>query len=172
MTYNGGSCVAMVGKDCVAIASDLRFGQQAMTLSMDFPKTFQMTPKLYVGLTGLGTDVQTLSALFKYKVNMYALEEERVMSPKTFAHMVSSTLYERRFGPYYAEPCIAGLDKDNHPFIASTDLIGCINFAKDFVVSGSASSNLYGMCESLWEPNLVSDAFWLMVDILGTGGFV
>jgi hypothetical protein len=28
------------------------------------------------------------------------------------------------------------------------------------------------MCESLWEPNLVSDAFWLMVDILGTGGFV
>lgn len=34
------------------------------------------------------------------------------------------------------------------------DLIGCINFAKDFVVSGTAGPNLYGMCESLWEPNL------------------
>ena len=60
----------------------------------------------------------------------------------------------RRFGPYYAEPCIAGLDANNEPFICSTDLIGCINFAKDFVVSGTASSNLYGMCEALYQPDL------------------
>ena len=60
-----------------------------------------------------------------------------------------------RFGPYYVEPVIAGLEKDGTPFIASTDLIGCINFAKDFVVSGTASNMMYGMCESLWEPDLV-----------------
>ncbi len=41
------------------------------------------------------------------------------------------------------------------PFICSMDLIGCINFAKDFVVCGTASPQLYGMCESLWEPDLV-----------------
>lgn len=88
---------------------------------------------------------------------MYKLREEREIKPKTFAHMVSSTLYEKRFGPYYAEPCIAGIDsKSGQPFICSMDLIGCINFAKDFVVCGTASSNLYGMCESLWEPDLVS----------------
>lgn len=34
------------------------------------------------------------------------------------------------------------------------DLIGCINFAKDFVVSGTASLQMYGMCEALWEPEL------------------
>ena len=34
------------------------------------------------------------------------------------------------------------------------DLIGCINFAKDFVVTGTSSPELYGMCESLWEPDL------------------
>jgi 20S proteasome subunit beta 3 len=36
------------------------------------------------------------------------------------------------------------------------DYIGCINFAKDFVVAGTASTQLYGMCESLWEPDMVS----------------
>ena len=36
------------------------------------------------------------------------------------------------------------------------DLIGCLNFAKDFCVAGTAQDMLYGMCESLWEPNLVS----------------
>jgi 20S proteasome subunit beta 3 len=38
MEYNGGSVVAMVGKDCVAIASDLRLGNQALGISSNFPK--------------------------------------------------------------------------------------------------------------------------------------
>lgn len=49
---------------------------------------------------------------------------------------------------------IAGLDHANEPFICSMDVIGCINFAKDFVVSGVSSPNLYGMCESLYRPDL------------------
>jgi len=33
MEYNGGSVVAMVGKNCVAIASDLRLGNQALNVA-------------------------------------------------------------------------------------------------------------------------------------------
>jgi 20S proteasome subunit beta 3 len=38
MEMNGGSVIAMTGKDCVAIASDLRLGQQAVGLTADFEK--------------------------------------------------------------------------------------------------------------------------------------
>lgn len=38
MEYNGGSVVAMVGKDCVAIACDLRLGSQATGVAMNFEK--------------------------------------------------------------------------------------------------------------------------------------
>ncbi|KAI9020821.1 nucleophile aminohydrolase [Phycomyces nitens] len=154
MQYNGGSVVAMVGKDCVAIAADKRLGQQFMTVSTEFQKIFQASEKSFIGLPGLATDVLTLSERFRFKVNMYKMQEERDIEPKTLAHVVSSTLYERRFGPYFVEPVVAGLDKNNKPFICSMDLIGCINFAKDFVVSGTAGPNLYGMCESLWEPDM------------------
>ena len=41
MEYNGGSVVAMVGKDCVAIASDLRLGNQALGISSNFQKVFR-----------------------------------------------------------------------------------------------------------------------------------
>lgn len=89
---------------------------------------------------------------------MYTIKEEREIEPEAFAHLVSSTLYEHRFGPYFIEPVIAGLSKtptgEVKPFIAATDLIGCINFAKDFVVSGTASSELFGVAEGLWEPDL------------------
>ncbi|ORZ39920.1 nucleophile aminohydrolase [Catenaria anguillulae PL171] len=154
MAYNGASIVAMKGKNCVAIASDRRFGVQGLTVSCDFQKMFKVNDRLVYGLAGLGTDVQTLSERFRFKTNMYKLKEEREIEPKTFTHMVSSTLYEKRFGPYFVEPVIAGLDKNGNSFVASTDLIGCINFAKDFAVAGTASQNLYGMCESLWREDM------------------
>jgi 20S proteasome subunit beta 3 len=42
---------------------------------------------------------------------MYSLREERDMKPASFGKLVSSLLYEKRFGPYFIEPVIAGLDR-------------------------------------------------------------
>ncbi|XP_064617283.1 proteasome subunit beta type-3 [Liolophura sinensis] len=158
MDYNGAAIIAMKGKNCVAIASDRRFGVQAQTISTDFDKIFEMGPRLYIGLAGLATDVQTVSQRLKFRLNLYELRENRRIKPKTFMSMVSNLLYERRFGPYFAEPVIAGLDPKTHaPYIASMDLIGCPMVTDDFVVSGTCSEQMYGMCESLWEPNLEPD---------------
>lgn len=220
--------MAMRGKDCVAIAADRRFGIQAQMVTTDFQKIFPMGDRLYIGLAGLATDVQTVWGFFnlcvchyysskiicrnklelyictficklnlssllrsqrlKFRLNLYELKEGRQIKPKTFMSMVSNLLYERRwmhshciphemtcsagesqltaaanrcalprFGPYYIEPVIAGLDpKTFEPFICSLDLIGCPMVTEDFVVSGTCSEQMYGMCESLWEPNMVS----------------
>lgn len=52
---------------------------------------------------------------------------------------------------------VAGLDpKTGEPYIATMDLIGCPMETKDFVVGGTCSEQLYGMCESLWNPDLVN----------------
>jgi 20S proteasome subunit beta 3 len=80
------------------------------------------------------------------------IKEEREVTPVTFAHLVSSTLYQRRFGPYFIEPVVPGLGpipmlevaeatsaaeggeekakRRYKLFMASTDLIGCINWTK------------------------------------------
>ena len=50
----------MKGDRCVVIASDKRLGAQALTVSMDFPKVFEMSDRLYLGLAGLVTDILTL----------------------------------------------------------------------------------------------------------------
>lgn len=158
MSYNGAAVIAMKGKDCVAIASDRRFGIQAQTVAMDFQKIFEMGPHLYVGLPGLATDVQTVSQKLRFRLNLYELRENRNIKPKTFMSMVSSLLYERRFGPYFIEPVIAGLDpKTMEPFICSLDLIGCPMVTDDFVVSGTCTEQMYGMAESLWEPDMGPD---------------
>lgn len=62
-----------------------------------------------------------------------------------------------RFGPYFAEPVIAGLDAEGKPFITAMDLIGAPVVTTDFVVAGTSSENLYGMCESLYKPDMEAE---------------
>lgn len=66
--------VAMKGKDCVAIATDKRFGVQAQTISLDFQKVFEMGSALYLGLPGLATDIQTVMEKLRFRYfNYYIL---------------------------------------------------------------------------------------------------
>jgi 20S proteasome subunit beta 3 len=155
--YNGGGLVVMQGRHCIAIAADLRLGLQAQTVSMNFQKVFRMTDRIYLGLSGLATDVQTVAEKLLFRVNMYNAQEERVIQPKAFANMVSSFMYEHRWGPYFVEPLIAGLEKDGTPFLASTDSIGCLSTPEKFVVSGTCTEQLYGVCEAMYEDNLAPE---------------
>lgn len=52
--------VAMAGKECVAIASDLRFGVQLQTLATDYKKVYKIHDQLFLGLSGLASDSETL----------------------------------------------------------------------------------------------------------------
>jgi len=54
MDYNGGALIGMKGKDCVAIATDKRFGIQAQTVSLDFTVSwFNLILYYYLYLTVL-----------------------------------------------------------------------------------------------------------------------
>jgi 20S proteasome subunit beta 3 len=149
-----------------------------------------------VGLPGLATDVQTLSAQLSFRMNLFKLREEREMRPSTFGHMVSAIMYEKRFGPYFIEPVVAGLEevkedtavaeggktgeaameeeeggsqsvvavgKRYRPFITAMDVIGAEVFTDDFVVAGTCSENLYGMCESLYKKDMEPDELFEVV---------
>lgn len=53
-------------------------------------------------------------------------------------------------------PVIAGLDdKTSMPYICGMDTIGAIETADDFMVAGTAPDSLYGMCESMFRPDMV-----------------
>ncbi|XP_042011983.1 proteasome subunit beta type-3-A isoform X2 [Salvia splendens] len=125
--YNGSALVAMVGKNCFAIASDRRLGVQLQTIATDFQKIYRIHHTLFIGLAGLATDTQTLYQRLVFRHKLYHLREERDMKPETFASLVSAVLYEKR------------------------------ELAKDFVVAGTASESLYGACESMFKPDMEAE---------------
>ena len=111
----------------------------------------------FVGLTGLATDMQTLEQKFRFRCNMYRLREERDMTPTAFSNMVSSLLYEKRFGPYFCEPVIAGLEADGKPYLCGMDLLGAQVYTDDFILAGDCTEAMYGLCESMYRPDLEPD---------------
>ena len=72
-------------------------GQQAQTVAMDFEKVFPINDKLYIGLTGLASDVLSVNHLLNFRCNLYKLRENREIKPEAFSAMLSSLLYEKRY---------------------------------------------------------------------------
>lgn len=50
---------------------------------------------------------------------------------------------------------VAGLDENNKPFVCAMDLLGAPVYTDDFVVGGTCTEQLYGMCEATYRPNMV-----------------
>lgn len=161
MEYNGSAVVAMTGKNCVAIASDMRYGIQYQTLASNLNKIFPVNEKCYIGMTGLVTDMQTLESKFSFRMKLYELREERKIKASTFANLVSGVLYESRFGPWFVEPVVCGLedkgDEKNVPFVCAMDLLGAPVVTEDFVVAGTSADELYGTCEALYRKDMEPD---------------
>jgi 20S proteasome subunit beta 3 len=154
-TYNGSAVIAMTGDQCVAIAADRRLGVQMLTLSTACQKVFQMNDRIFLGLSGLMTDVQTVHEKLRYHVNLLELKEERPIDVRRFASLVKSLLYKKRFGSYFIAPVIAGLQPgDNQPFVFTSDSIGAMGPPADFVTAGTCDEQLLGLAESLWRPGL------------------
>lgn len=134
-----------------------------LTLTMDNSKIHTIHNKCYIGITGLGSDAITFSKTLLMRTKLYELKEGRPIPPTTFGNMVSSLLYQKRFGPYFIEPVVAGLDDENKPFIYSTDVIGAPSLAQDFAIAGTCTEELFGMAESLWRPDLEPDMLFEVI---------
>ena len=61
MTMNGGSVLAMAGRDCVALAVDKRFGSGPQTVGVSPRHVLAPHPGLLVAFTGMEGDVQSLA---------------------------------------------------------------------------------------------------------------
>ena len=138
MTLNGGSCLAMAGKNCVALIMDDRFGQNTGLINIQarhvlfgshtaaLSQSERSQPHHYlVALQGLQADVLTLEQELKIAMQQgyhhpgtLSLDnpsnnnspQASSLSPRALASWTSHLLYQRKQAPYYVEPLIIGLE--------------------------------------------------------------
>ena len=121
---NGGTVVAIAGKDFAIIASETRLSVGYNIYTREQPKMFQLTPKTILGITGCWCDALTFAKVIETRVQNYLYEHNRVISTPACAQLISTMLYYKRFFPYYVSNIVAGLDEEGRGCIYSYDPVG------------------------------------------------
>ena len=140
--FNGGSVLAMAGRNSVAIAIDARFrlGMQTISTGDDLdsandrgnPRIIHLpNSNVLLAWTGLYGDgmgfAEEMNVMLARKVRRAgcmgfpALVSDsssmgrRKMSPRAITSLMSHMLYRRRNAPYYVEPVVVGLESIRVP---------------------------------------------------------
>lgn len=150
-SIHGGTYLAMAGKDSVVLAADSRFSSQQTGTMMvgEHPRPiYRIGSKVLIGCFGLESDMKILMKALRGKLRGIS---DDAIQPNNVARLVSTLLYKLGL---ILSPIIVGISSEGKPYICCMDGIGAQTVSDKFAVVGTANSALYGLCESLYCPEL------------------
>lgn len=125
-TDNGGTVVAIAGKDYAIIASETRLSTGYQIYTRDQTKLVEITPKAVLGSTGCRCDSLTFAKVIQARVKNYLYDHNRTISTPACSQLISTMLYYKRFFPYYVTNILAGLNEEGEGVVYSYDPVGCL----------------------------------------------
>mmetsp|Transcript_19233 Transcript_19233/g.40203 ORF Transcript_19233/g.40203 Transcript_19233/m.40203 type:complete len:267 (-) Transcript_19233:56-856(-) len=146
--FNGGTALGVAGPDWVVVASDTRLSSGYSILSRNVSKGKQVTPHCVICTGGCYTDVATLHKLMGIRAEMYEHKHESKMTSTAVAQLLSTTLYGRRFFPFYAFNVVGGLDKDGRGAVFTYDAIGSYERVK-YAAQGSGQKLIIPLLDNI-----------------------
>ncbi|ORZ23465.1 nucleophile aminohydrolase [Absidia repens] len=136
---NGGTSVAVAGKDFCVIAADTRQSTGYSINSRTSPKAYVLSDTSVIAMNGFHADGLTLKKVLEQRMKWYKFAHDKNMSCDALAQMLSNTLYQRRFFPYYAFCVLGGVDDNGEGGVYCYDAIG--SYERELArASGSASA--------------------------------
>jgi len=123
-TNNGGTVIAVAGKDFCVIAGDTRMSEGYSITSRNVSKVIQLTNKCVLASSGMQADIATLHKQLLIRLEMYKHQNGREMSTTSIAQLLGNTLYGKRFFPYYTFNVLGGVDDKGVGCAYSYDAVG------------------------------------------------
>lgn len=121
---NQGSVMAIAGKNFVIAAGDKRLSNDFSILSRDSSKLCKLTDNVILASCGMYADVMALQKYLKARIEIYRSSNKQEPSLSCLAQLLSVTLYQRRFFPYFAFNILCGKDDDGKFTCYGYDAVG------------------------------------------------
>ena len=148
----GTTTVGIVCKDGVVVATEHRATMGYLVAHKKTQKLFKVDDHMGLTVAGLVGDAQTLARWLTAEVELYRLKNDKGMSIKAAATMMSNILNGRRYYPFWVQLILAGVDEDGG-HVYSLDAAGG-SIPDDYVTTGSGSPYVYGVLEDHYKKGI------------------
>ena len=140
--------------DAVILAGERRLSYGSFVLSRSAKKVFKIGR---FGIAGAGIigDVQTLTRIMDVEIRYYEMYNNRKITTKAAAQLLSVILYQNKWMPYISELIFGGYDDDG-PKLFILDPIGSL-IEDVYAAVGSGARIAIGVLESEYSPDLSVD---------------
>lgn len=158
----------MAGKDYVIVAGDKRLSLGYTILSRDSSKLCRLTDKIILASSGMYADIIALQKNLKARIEIYRSTHKRDPSLNAIAQMLSTTLYSRRFFPFYAFNILCGMKDDGSFACYGYDAVGSFD-ENPYGAQGSGNQLITPVLDNIVNrnPNLSEkDAIKLVLETM------
>lgn len=159
----GTTTIGIVCRDGVVLAAEKKSTMGYLVASKETEKISQVDDGIAMTIAGASGDAQTLVRYMRAELKLFAIQNQRKISVKGAASLLSNMLSGARYAPYMVQLIIAGFDKEGGQ-VFSLDAIGAIEQESKFFSTGSGSPFALGVLEDGFKEGLsVNDAGSLAV---------
>ena len=121
---NEGTTMAIAGDDYVIVAADKRLSISYSILSRDTSKICRLADNIILSSSGMHADFIALQRYLKARIEIYRSNNKKEPTLDNIAQLLSVTLYQKRFFPYYCFTTLSGKNKDGKFVCFGYDAIG------------------------------------------------
>lgn len=152
----GTTTVAMVCSDGVVMGVDSRATMGTFIASTEARKLWMIDNSLAMTIAGIVGDAQELIRILKIQNEIYKMNENKSLSPKAAASLLSIILQRNKYAPFMVQLILGGVNAENKPQLYSIDAYGGSTSESKFTSTGSGSLTALGYMESLYDKNLTT----------------
>eukprot|EP01063_Lacrimia_lanifica_P014087 TRINITY_DN20759_c0_g1_i1.p1 TRINITY_DN20759_c0_g1~~TRINITY_DN20759_c0_g1_i1.p1 ORF type:complete len:251 (+),score=106.91 TRINITY_DN20759_c0_g1_i1:54-806(+) len=123
---NGGSALAVAGKDFVVVAADTRMSNGYAIMDRNMSKCYELPGGHVLATGGMQADRTHLQKNIQHRLTHYEYDNKKTASVGAVAQMLSIQLYNRRFFPLYCYNLLCGINEAGEGCVYSYDVVGCL----------------------------------------------
>lgn len=149
----GTTTIGVICSDGVVLGADTRATMGDYIASTETRKVNKIDNTLAITFAGGAGDGQDLIRIIKAQNEIYKMNENRSMSPKSTTSLLSVILQQNKMYPYYVLLIVGGVDGDQ-PQLYTLDPVGAYQEESKFTVTGSGMEVAVGYLEDTYKKGM------------------
>ncbi|MEM5879684.1 MAG: archaeal proteasome endopeptidase complex subunit beta [Candidatus Aenigmatarchaeota archaeon] len=150
----GTTTLGIICKNGIVIAAEKKSTMGYLVASKETEKIIKLNDRIVMTTAGSVGDNLTLARWLRAEIKLFEIQNNRKISVRGVATLLSNILNSYRFFPFFVQILIAGYDEYEGFKMYSLDMLGGMEEEKKFFATGSGSPMALGVLEALYKENL------------------